>query len=167
MKSVLTAIVLLASSLLTTNVLAQSNPVTSNLVARRVDTVDGKQVLVPADSVKPGDLVEYATTYRNTSARPIEKLVANVPVPDGTTFVAGSALPAAAQASLDGNRYASVPLTRAVRLPDGSVRQQTVPLSDYRFIRWDIGTLASGAEATVRMRVRVDSAAAPATAAKP
>lgn len=164
MKSVLTAIVLLAGSLLASSALAQTNPVTSNLVARRVDTVDGKQVLVPADAVKPGDLVEYATTYRNTSTRSIEKLVANVPVPTGTTFVAGSAVPAAAQASVDGTRFAAVPLTRTVRLPDGSTRQQAVPLADYRFIRWDIGTLAAGAEATVRMRVRVDSNTPPAAA---
>lgn len=166
MKSALTAIVLLAGSLLATSALAQANPVTSNLVARRVDTVDGKQVLVPADSVKPGDVVEYATTYRNTSNRPVEKLVANVPVPNGTTFVAGSASPAAAQASLDGARYAAVPLTRAVRLPDGTTRQQAVPLADYRFIRWEIGALAAGAETTVRMRVRVDSKTSPAAAAK-
>ncbi|MBE7369703.1 DUF11 domain-containing protein [Ramlibacter pallidus] len=140
---------------------------TSTLVAKRVETVSGKVVLNPADSGKPGDLVEYSGTYRNEGRNGVEKLVATIPVPAGTTFVAGSAQPAAAQASTDGTRFAALPLMRTVRLPDGTSRQEPVPLSEYRFVRWELGTLAAGTDAVVKLRVRIDAVAATTAAAKP
>lgn len=166
-KALLTSCLLVAGVILAQAGYAQSPSVTSNLVAKRVETVSGKVVLNPADSGKPGDLVEYSGTYRNEGRNGVEKLAATIPVPAGTTFVAGSAQPAAAQASTDGTRFAALPLMRTVRLPDGTTRQEPVPLSEYRFVRWELGTLAAGTDAVVKLRVRIDSAAATTAAAKP
>lgn len=166
-KALLTSCLLVAGAILAQAGFAQSPSVTSNLVAKRVETVAGKVVLNPADAGKPGDLVEYSGTYRNEGRSGVEKLVATIPVPAGTTFVAGSAQPAPAQASTDGTRFAALPLMRTVRLPDGTTRQEPVPLSEYRFVRWELGTLAAGADAVVKLRVRIDSAAATTAAAKP
>ena len=145
---------------------AQTPTLTSTLAAQRVQTVNGKQVLAPATAGQPGDLVEYSGTYRNSGAKPVEKLVATIPVPAGTTFVAGTAEPLRAEASTDGARFAPMPLVRTVRQADGTVRLEPVPLADYRFVRWEIGTLAPAGEAVVRLRVQIDSAATTA-AAKP
>jgi uncharacterized repeat protein (TIGR01451 family) len=159
MKALLNNCLLAAGLLLAAGAFAQSPAVTSSLTAQRVETVAGKVVLTPADAGKPGDLVEYSGTYRNAGKTPVEKLVATIPVPAGTTFVAGSAAPARAQASTDGVRFAPMPLMRSVRAADGSTRQEPVPLADYRFVRWEVGSLAAGADARVLLRVQIDSTA--------
>jgi hypothetical protein len=57
-----------------------------------------------------------------------------------------------------------MPLTRMVKQADGSTRKEPVPLSDYRALRWEIGTLAAGATTAVSLRVRID---APVVAHRP
>jgi uncharacterized repeat protein (TIGR01451 family) len=163
MKPLLKLYFLVAGLALAQASLAQTPPVTSTLSAQRVEMVEGKAVLKPADQVKPGEVVEYTGTYRNGGKVAIEKLQALVPVPVGTTFVAGSAQPAQAQASTDGARFAPMPLTRMVKQADGSERKEMVPLSEYRTLRWDVGTLAAAGSTAVSLRVRVDvtGAAAP------
>jgi uncharacterized repeat protein (TIGR01451 family) len=145
-----------ASLVMAPAVWAQRADVTSTLVAQRVDTVDGKVVLRPAAQGKPGDVIEYSTTYRNGGTAVVAKLLATVPVPAGTTLIAGSAVPAVAQASTDGVRFSPIPLTRQVKLASGAERAEPVPLAEYRALRWDVGTLAAGASAVVSMRVRID-----------
>lgn len=165
MKNTLKFCVVAASLLLGQAVLGQS-PVTSTLQAQRVEIVDGKSVLRPAAQSKPGDVIDYSSTYQNAGKSAAEKLLAVVPVPAGTTLIAGSAQPAAAQASTDGLVFAAMPLTRSVRQADGSQRSEPVPLSDYRALRWDVGTLPAGSNATVSLRVRVDAPAAAVPAVK-
>jgi uncharacterized repeat protein (TIGR01451 family) len=166
MKSLLKFCFFAASFALGQAAWAQSPAVTSSLAAQRVETVDGKTVLKPATQVKPGEIIEYTGTYRNASASAVNKLQAVVPVPVGTTFIAGSAQPAQAQASTDGARFAPIPLLRTVNQSDGAERKEPIPLSEYRALRWDVGTLGAGSSAVVSLRVRIDSAAA-ITGAKP
>lgn len=147
--------------------MAQSTAVTSKLVAQRVEVVDGKTVAKPAGEGKPGETIEYSGTYRNGGTAAVEKLLATIPVPVGTSFIAGSSNPAPAQASTDGTRFAPMPLIRTVRQPDGSERKEPVPLSDYRAVRWEVGTLSPGSSSVVSLRVRIDTLPAVAPAAKP
>ena len=166
MKQLLNLCFLVASLTLGQAALAQSPAVTSTLTAQRVDMVNGKAVLKPAAQSMPGEVIEYSGTYRNGGATAVDKLQAFVPVPVGTTFIAGSAQPALAQASTDGTRFAPLPLTRMVRQADGSERKETVPLVEYRALRWDVGTLGAGASAVVSLRVRIDAPVA-VSGAKP
>ncbi len=145
---------------------AQSQ-VSSTLLAQRVEMVDGKAVLKPATQSKPGEVIDYSSTYKNSGTAAVEKLVATVPVPVGTTLLAGSAEPAQALASTDGTVFAPMPLMRTVRQSDGSQRSEAVPLADYRALRWDLGTLAAGRTAVVSLRTRIDSAVAAAPAVRP
>lgn len=130
--------------------------VTSTLTAQRVETEAGKEVLKPAAVSKPGDVIAYTGTYRNGGVAAAGKLVAVIPVPAGTTLVAGSAAPALAQASTDGERFAPMPLMRTVKQANGADRLEAVPLADYRALRWEIGALAPAASAVVALRVRID-----------
>lgn len=166
MRRILHSIFLASSVLLGTQPAAQGPAVTSTLQASRVEMLDGKAVRQPGERGRPGDLLEYAGTYRNTGRTAVEKLAATIPVPAGTTFVAESVDPAGAQASTDGQRFGALPLMRAVRQADGSTRQEPVPLAEYRFVRWHLGTLPASGERVVRLRVRIDAAAETA-AAKP
>ena len=132
--------------------------VTSKLTAQRVEIVDGKTVLKPATDGKPGQVIEYSGTYQNVGGAGVSKLLATVPVPMGTTYVAGSAEPAlGVQASIDGVRFAPVPLMRRIRAADGTERREAVPLSDYRALRWEIASLAPQASIEVKMRVSIDT----------
>ena len=138
-------------------VLAQGTSVRSQLVAQRIDRVDEKDVLTSATEGKPGDTLQYSGTYRNMSAVAVNKLVATIPVPLGTTLIAGSAEPPPAQASLDGTRFAPAPLMRTVKQADGSERTVAVPMSQYRALRWDVGTLSGGASTVVKLQVHIDA----------
>jgi len=141
---------------------AQPAQITSELVVERVEIVDGKTVLKPAQLSKPGDLLEYRVTYTNRSASAATGLVANLPIPAGTTLVAHSELPPDVLASTDGAHFAPPPLMHALRQSDGSTRQVPVPLEEYRALRWNLGTLTAGHSAQVQARVQVNTVPAPA-----
>jgi uncharacterized repeat protein (TIGR01451 family) len=166
MKPILKLCMFAAGLALGHAVWAQASPVSSQLLAQRVDMVAGKPVLKPAGDGKPGETLQYSATYRNTGTAAAAKLLATVPVPPGTTFIAASAEPAQAQASTDGTTFAPIPLTRLVKQADGSTRKEPVPLADYRALRWEIGTLAAGATTVVSLRTRIDAPVV-ASAAKP
>jgi uncharacterized repeat protein (TIGR01451 family) len=135
------------------------------LVAQRVTAQPGKgEILGPADQAKPGDVIEYRATYRNEGQGAVRQLEATLPVPPGTEYLPRTAKPAAVTASLDGKTFESLPLKRTVRLPDGREVQREVPVSEYRWLRWTIGSLAARSAETVRARVRVTPVAAAAAA---
>ena len=131
-------------------------PVVSMLTAKKVVTnADGKEKLESAEQAKPGEVVQYEAVYRNQSGRDVGNLQATVPIPAGMEFIADSAKPVPSAASLDGATYAPFPLKRKVTLPDGTVAEQNVPLSEYRALRWNVGDLKAGASATVVARARL------------
>ena len=129
------------------------------LTASRVTKAQGKEVLVPAGQAKPGELIEYRALYRNDGAGAANGLMATLPIPRGTQYVAGSALPRGVQASLDGRTFAPVPLRRTVQTPDGRTVVQDVPLAEYRALRWPLGALPARDKRTVSARVRVEPTA--------
>ena len=59
------------------------------------------------------------------------------------------------EASLDGRTFAAVPLTRVVRGPDGRNVIREVPVSEYRALRWPLGSLSSRQSRAVTARVRI------------
>jgi uncharacterized repeat protein (TIGR01451 family) len=158
---------LIAALAVSSNVWAQAPQITSELQVQRVETVDGQSVYKPARVSRPGDILEYRVTYTNHGNAAINVLTANLPIPAGTTLVDRSQLPPDALASIDGSRFAPVPLMRTVRLPDGSTHQEPVALSEYRALRWNLGTLAPGKSAQAQARVSVNAPAATAAAASP
>jgi uncharacterized repeat protein (TIGR01451 family) len=136
---------------------AQQAPVSSELQVQRVETVDGATVFKPAQVSKPGDVLEYRVSYTNHSNAAVTGLVANLPIPAGTTLVDKSQLPPDALASTDGTRFAPLPLMRRVKQADGRENELPVPLEEYRALRWTLGTLAPGKSEQVSARVRVNT----------
>ena len=158
---------LLAAALgLAGNAWAQPAQITSDLRVERVEIVDGKTLFKPAQLTKPGDVLEYRVQYTNRSASAVTGLVANLPIPAGTTLVARSELPPGVLASTDGAHFAPPPLMRTVRQSDGE-RQVPVPIEEYRALRWNLGTLAAGQSEQVQARVRVNTAPPPAAGPPP
>jgi len=110
------------------------------LTAQRVTKAQGKEVLVAADQAKPGELIEYRALYRNDGASEAKGLMATLPIPRGTQYVAGTAEPRGVEASLDGRTVV-----------------QDVPVSEYRTLRWPLGVLPTKQSRTVAARVRVET----------
>jgi uncharacterized repeat protein (TIGR01451 family) len=136
--------------------------VTSSLLVDRINTsADGREARESASSARPGDQLAYAAAYANTGKQAVRQLEATLPIPTGTTLLAGSAKPVGARASTDGLRFAGMPLKRRVKTADGRDIEELVPLAEYRYLRWLPQDLAAGASTTVMARVKLD--AGPAT----
>jgi len=144
-----------------------TSPLVTQLEARKVvRAADGKESFAAADSAKPGDVIEYVATYRNTGKQPIRNLEATLPIPQNTELVDGSARPAGAKASLDAKTFAAMPLKRQV-VRDGKPVDETVPTREYRSLRWYAAELPGDKVATYTARVKVlDDTTTPAKAAQ-
>ena len=130
--------------------------VTVTLTANRMITKSGAaEVSAPAAQVRPGDVIEYRASYRNQGASRVHGVAATLPIPAGTEYVARSASPAAQLASTDGLTFAPIPLTRRVRLADGREVTREIALTEYRALRWTLGSIDAHRQQVVRARVRV------------
>lgn len=140
---------------------AEKATLTSELqVWNVVRKADGAEALLPAQSVKPGDVLQYTAVYRNADSRAVSRLVASLPIPAGTELVPASTLPREVLASLDGKVYAAAPLMRKLRRADGLMVDVPVPLTEYRYLRWPEQQIAAGASFSTSARVRVVSSLA-------
>ncbi len=130
--------------------------VTVELTASRVTKEKGKDVHAPAEQARPGDLLEYKALYKNEGTSEARGLMATLPIPRGTQFVAGTASPRRVEASLDGRTFAPIPLTRKVRLADGRTVTREVPATEYVALRWALGALPAHQSREVTARVRIE-----------
>jgi uncharacterized repeat protein (TIGR01451 family) len=167
-----------SAALLTGSAWAQGNPsptttestrtLRSELTVKQVVVQDnGTESLRSAAEVKPNDLLQYTASYMNSGPNPVKHLVASLPIPPGTQWVDGSALPRTVLASTDGKVFLPTPLMRRVKDANGHFVDQPVPLSEYRALRWAEQVIAPGAIYSVSARVRVLSLAAAAASTAP
>jgi hypothetical protein len=70
-------------------------------------------------------------------------------------YLPETAKPAPAMASLDGRNFEPFPLKRTVMLPDGTKKEEAIPYSEYRALRWALGDLDSGKATLVSARARL------------
>jgi uncharacterized repeat protein (TIGR01451 family) len=119
-------------------------------------SAEGKEALLLTNKAAPGDTLEYQTLYQNQGQVAVKSLAATLPLPPGLAYVAGSARPANAQASVDGKNFATMPLKVMVKAPSGKLEEQLVPYSDYRALRWNVGDLPANEKVTVSARALVN-----------
>ena len=151
-----TAVQKLPASTASASVVAtNAEPLKVLLLRKKVVIAAGQESLESADAVKPGDIIEESATYTNTSDKLISKFVAQLPVPSNTEFIANSAKPTAATASMDGAQYAAIPLMRRVANPKNGAVEMPIPLTEYRFLRWQQGEIAPGKALRISARFRV------------
>ncbi len=132
-----------------------SGPVNVALTAQRVTIENGRESLGSADAARPGEVLQYRAVYRNDGKAAVRSLMATLPIPAGLEYLPRTAAPAVVQASLDGKTFAPVPLMRRTRDAAGREVVREVPPSEYRFLRWSIGTLSPKETRTVVARARV------------
>ena len=116
-----------------------------------------KERLQPLQQIRPGDVVEYEARYLNGTGKAARDVQLTLPVPVGGLqyLPGGNADMPVHSASLDGQRFEPVPLRREVLTPDGRRTMQDVALSEYRFLRWNLGDLPAGAQRAVRARMQL------------
>lgn len=141
-----------------------ANPVQIQLQRKKVSVVEGKEALVPADTAKPGDIVEETATYTNISKKTF-RVDATLPVPPFTEFVASTARPVSLRASADGKVFSELPLKRQTKQANGVTVEQLVALADYKFLRWSAVELGPEKSFTVTARFRIKDGAPAAPAA--
>ena len=73
---------------------AVASPLASRFNAQKVDSgKDGKETLESAANVTVGDVIQYSVQHRNVSQRRLLQVDFGIPIPPGTSYVDGSAMP--------------------------------------------------------------------------
>lgn len=104
----------------------------------------GKEFAVPANHVAPGDVIEYQTTYINTTPQPVSNINATVSLPNGVKLVSLNS-PITTLATTGGDSYQTI----------SQVGNTTVIQENYTGLKWDLVNLAPNAKQTVIMRAKV------------
>ena len=155
MKTMLRALALAMACAAVQAAFAQAGAVETRLEAHKVErAADGRETLGDAQAARPGDVIEYTATYRNTGKQPVRNLEATLPIPANTEYIADTVQPAQAKASVDAHAFGALPLTRHV-VRNGKPVEEVVPLREYRYLRWYPGELAPSAAVSFSARVRV------------
>ncbi len=104
----------------------------------------GREVAVPANHIAPGDVIEYHTTYTNTTAQPVNDINAMVSLPNGVKLVSlNSPLPTLA--TTGGNSYQTIQ----------QVGNTVVVQENYSGLKWNLVNLNPNAAQTVVIRAHV------------
>jgi uncharacterized repeat protein (TIGR01451 family) len=124
-----------------------------------VKDAQGKEQLVDASSVKPGDIVEYRAVYTNNTGKPVTGLVADLPIPEGLEYQPRSAKPGAGlvQAATKEAVFGAEPLVRKA----AGNKSEPVPYADYRSLRWTLGQLPANGSTAVSARAKVEVVVVP------
>lgn len=140
------------------------SPLRVQLAQFRVDPASNEmRALVDSAKVAPGDIVEYRAIYSNHGVQALTA-TAVLPIPEGMVYVPRSAsqpLGLHPQMAQRDQQYAPEPLQKSVIDAAGAAVLRPVPYADYRFLQWELGSLAPGASIQVGMRARLDAVAQP------
>lgn len=95
MKSLLLICSLVASTacLAQDTDVVQKKPLQVSVSTKKVFLRGTKEEKIEAVRADVGDIIEYTLTYKNTSYAPVKSVRAALPIPDGYSYVQGSAQP--------------------------------------------------------------------------
>ena len=105
---------------------------------------DGREVAVPANHIAPGDVIEYHTTYTNTTAQPATDINAMVSLPNGVQLVSQNS-PLPTLATMGGDSYRTIQ----------QVGNTVVVKENYSGLKWNLVDLSPNAAQTVVIRAKV------------
>ncbi len=140
--------------LLMTASFAQEKQVKIDLKQFKVVTTNGVESLQPTDKAKPGEVIEYVASVHNTGKTAVKNVQPIIPVPSGMEYTPDAKLKAPDAAATSDGKYAALPLKHKVQR-NGVQVEEVVPYSEYRSLRWNVGTLAPDQTVEVKARVRL------------
>lgn len=113
-------------------------------VMKIIKNADGREIAVPANHITSGDVIEYHTTYTNTTAQPVNDINAMISLPSGVQLVSlNSPLPTFA--TTDGNSYKTIQ----------QIGNTVVIQENYSDLKWNLANLNANGSQTVVIRVKV------------
>ena len=113
-------------------------------VMKILKNADGREVAVPANHIAPGDVIEYHTTYTNTTAQPVNDINAMISLPSGVQLVSlNSPLPTLA--TTGGDSYQTIQ----------QVGNTVVAQENYSGLKWNLVNFDANAAKTVVIRAKV------------
>ena len=115
---------------------------------------NGKKTLkrVPVEKAVPGSEVIFTTTFENTLDKAANDITINNPIPDGTTYKAGSAFGKDCEIlfSVDGQFFG---YAEEVKIKGEDGKERTALAKEYTHIRWNYKVpLAAGKSSKVGFR---------------
>jgi uncharacterized repeat protein (TIGR01451 family) len=112
-----------------------------------------------AGPVKPGEVVSFTLSSTNEGSAPAREYRAIGQIPQGTTFVSGSALTGnnvQISYSIDGGQKFSSNPTIDEKQADGTIKRVSAPISMYTQVRYEwADPLAAGGKLVSSYQVRV------------
>jgi len=119
-----------------------------------------------AESATPGDLLEWRLHAVNRSGTVIHDVILVIPIPAGTVYQPGTALPLVLgeakvlpEFSYDGGvQFSRPPLYRKAIIEVSGIKKEVqveVPPEAYTHVRWVLPEFAPGRTVTVQLRTRV------------
>jgi uncharacterized repeat protein (TIGR01451 family) len=161
MRKSLASLILVAAALITTAAWAAPNvEVKVKAEKAKVVTKDGQKTtkMVTAKSFTPGEIIHYTILYRNTGNEDATSIVLTDPIPEGTSYIPGSATEKGEVSfSIDGGKTfkKSSLLTYEIKTPNGTVEKRVASPETYTNIRWVIDRIPAGANGKVSFQVKV------------
>ena len=141
----------------------QQPPVISTMEAVIVDTDDdGNEVFRPAETVDPGEIIEYRIAHLNQSSQALSGFTIAGPIPNGTQYVAESASVEDGtlfEVKLPNEDWQSEPAYKTIINEAGEEERVIADPSEYVTIRWSLLEALpdqSTAESTYRVRVNTN-----------
>ena len=138
---------------------AAGNPEVKVRLAGSLKRNDESLTLDKVSAVHPGEILDWTITSANEGDAPARQYKTIGQIPQGTSFVAGSAVAeynASVSYSIDGGRnFASQPVIEE-KQADGSTKQVPAPASMYTQVRYEWSDpLAAGSTLSASYKVRV------------
>ncbi len=120
---------------------------------------DAEIALEKVSAVHPGEILDWTITSANEGSAPARQYKTIGQIPQGTSFVAGSAVAeygAAVSYSIDGGKNFSAEPTIEQKQSDGTTKRTLAPASMYTQVRYEWSDpLAAGATLSASYKVRV------------
>ena len=162
MKGKLIVSILMGILMLPLAAMAQPNVKISIKAKKEVTVVkDGKEQKkqITASKFAPGDIIIYTISYNNAGNVTATNAVIDDPVPEGTTYVTGSAAGAGTDItfSIDKGKTYQKPsyLLYEVKGAGGKNEKRVASPDEYTNIRWTVASIPAGGKGEVAFRVRV------------
>jgi uncharacterized repeat protein (TIGR01451 family) len=138
---------------------ARNRPLVKLLLSGAIERNNNKISVEKAGLVTPGEVVSFTMSSVNEGSAPAREYRAIGLIPQGTTFVAGSALgDNTIQVSYsidDGQKFSSSPMIDE-KQTDGTIKKVAAPVSMYTQVRFEwADPLAAGGKLVASYQVRV------------
>jgi uncharacterized repeat protein (TIGR01451 family) len=123
-------------------------------------TAGGKQIKKKIEATKslPGEVIIYTLSYNNSGTEAARDVVISDPIPEGTSYVPGSASEAGDLTfSIDHGKTFKKPtqLSYEVKNKSGKMEKRVATAEEYTDVRWTIATVPAGGKGSVSFKVKV------------